>query len=32
MELLFDEVDVLQGEPLISFLRQLRGGFAGGPD
>ncbi|MDR3296850.1 MAG: PD-(D/E)XK nuclease domain-containing protein [Prevotellaceae bacterium] len=25
---LFDEVDVLQGEPLISFLRQLRGGFA----
>jgi hypothetical protein len=26
---LFDEVDVLQGEPLISFLRQLRGGFAG---
>ncbi|MDR3249036.1 MAG: PD-(D/E)XK nuclease domain-containing protein, partial [Treponema sp.] len=23
-----DEVDVLQGEPLISFLRQLRGGFA----
>jgi hypothetical protein len=26
---LFDEVDVLQGEVLISFLRQLRGGFAG---
>ena len=26
---LFDEVDVLEGEPLISFLRQLRGGFAG---
>jgi hypothetical protein len=26
---LFDEVDVLQGEPLISFLRQLRDGFAG---
>ncbi|MDR3247873.1 MAG: PD-(D/E)XK nuclease domain-containing protein [Treponema sp.] len=26
---LFDEVDVLQGEPLVSFLRQLRGGFAG---
>jgi hypothetical protein len=26
---LFDEVDVLQGEPLISFLRQLRGGFSG---
>jgi hypothetical protein len=25
---LFDEVDVLQGDPLISFLRQLRGGFA----
>ncbi len=25
---LFDEVDVLQGAPLISFLRQLRGGFA----
>ena len=25
---LFDEVDVLEGEPLISFLRQLRGGFA----
>ncbi|GHT36832.1 hypothetical protein FACS189435_0600 [Bacteroidia bacterium] len=25
---LFDEVDVVQGEPLISFLRQLRGGFA----
>jgi hypothetical protein len=25
---LFDEVDVLQGEPMISFLRQLRGGFA----
>jgi hypothetical protein len=26
---LFDEVDVLQGDPLISFLRQLRGGFVG---
>jgi hypothetical protein len=26
---LFDEVDVLQGEALISFLRQLRDGFAG---
>ncbi len=26
---LFDEVDVLEGEALISFLRQLRGGFAG---
>jgi hypothetical protein len=26
---LFDEVDVLQGESMISFLRQLRGGFAG---
>jgi hypothetical protein len=25
---LFDEADVLEGEPLISFLRQLRGGFA----
>jgi hypothetical protein len=25
---LFDEVDVLQGEAMISFLRQLRGGFA----
>ena len=25
---LFDEADVLTGEPLISFLRQLRGGFA----
>ncbi|MDR0506429.1 MAG: hypothetical protein LBH32_06395, partial [Dysgonamonadaceae bacterium] len=25
---LFDEVDVLEGEPMISFLRQLRGGFA----
>jgi hypothetical protein len=25
---LFDEVDVLEGEALISFLRQLRGGFA----
>ncbi|MDR1315477.1 MAG: PD-(D/E)XK nuclease domain-containing protein [Spirochaetales bacterium] len=25
---LFDEVDVLQGQSLISFLRQLRGGFA----
>ena len=26
---LFDEVDVLEGETMISFLRQLRGGFAG---
>jgi hypothetical protein len=26
---LFDEVDTLMGETLISFLRQLRGGFAG---
>ena len=26
---LFDEVDVLEGEALIGFLRQLRGGFAG---
>ncbi|GHT74229.1 hypothetical protein FACS1894124_3820 [Spirochaetia bacterium] len=26
--LLFDEVDALQGDALISFLRQLRGGFA----
>jgi len=26
---LFDEVDVLQDESLISFLRQIRGGFAG---
>jgi hypothetical protein len=26
---LFDEVDVLEGETLISFLRQLRDGFAG---
>ena len=25
---LFDEVDVLEGETLISFLRQMRGGFA----
>jgi hypothetical protein len=25
---LFDEVDVLEGDSLISFLRQLRGGFA----
>ena len=25
---LFDETDVLEGEPLISFLRQLRTGFA----
>jgi hypothetical protein len=25
---LFDEVDVMEGEALISFLRQLRGGFA----
>ena len=25
---LFDEVDVLVGETMISFLRQLRGGFA----
>jgi len=27
--ILFDEVDVLEGNSLISFLRQLRGGFAG---
>jgi hypothetical protein len=26
--ILFDEVDVLEGEPLIMFLRLLRGGFA----
>ncbi|MDR0688181.1 MAG: PD-(D/E)XK nuclease domain-containing protein [Prevotellaceae bacterium] len=26
--ILFDEVDVLEGEAMISFLRQLRGGFA----
>jgi hypothetical protein len=26
---LFDEVDVLQGETMVSFLRQLRDGFAG---
>ena len=26
---LFDEVDVLEGQAMISFLRQLRGGFAG---
>jgi ASC-1-like (ASCH) protein len=26
--ILFDEVDVLEGETMISFLRQLRGGFA----
>ncbi|GHV08376.1 hypothetical protein FACS189485_19800 [Spirochaetia bacterium] len=26
---LFDEVDVLTGDALVSFLRQLRGGFAG---
>jgi hypothetical protein len=26
--LLFDETDVLEGETLVSFLRQLRGGFA----
>jgi hypothetical protein len=26
---LFDEVDVVQEETMISFLRQLRGGFAG---
>ncbi len=26
---LFDEVDVLQGDTLVSFLRQLRDGFAG---
>jgi hypothetical protein len=26
---LFDEVDVLEGTAMISFLRQLRGGFAG---
>jgi hypothetical protein len=25
---LFDEVDVLQGETMVNFLRQLRGGFA----
>ena len=25
---LFDEVDVMEGEAMISFLRQLRGGFA----
>jgi hypothetical protein len=25
---LFDEVDVLVDEPMVSFLRQLRGGFA----
>jgi hypothetical protein len=25
--ILFDEVDILEGESLISFLRQLRGGF-----
>jgi hypothetical protein len=25
---LFDEVDVLEGETMVSFLRQLRGGFA----
>jgi hypothetical protein len=25
---LFDEVDVLEGEAMVSFLRQLRGGFA----
>jgi len=25
---LFDETDILEGDPLISFLRQLRGGFA----
>jgi hypothetical protein len=25
---LFDEVDVLEGEPLISFLRQMRKGFS----
>jgi len=25
---LFDETDVLEGDPLIGFLRQLRGGFA----
>ena len=28
MIVLFDEVDILQDQPLISFLRQLRGGFA----
>ena len=26
---LFDEVDVIEGETMIGFLRQLRGGFAG---
>ena len=26
---LFDEVDVIEGEAMISFLRQLRDGFAG---
>ena len=26
---LFDEVDVIEGKTMISFLRQLRGGFAG---
>jgi hypothetical protein len=29
LTILFDEVDVLEGETLISFLRQLRDGFAG---
>ena len=28
LNILFDEVDVLQGEAMISFLRQLRNGFA----
>jgi len=28
LTVLFDETDVLEGEPLISFLRQLRNGFA----
>jgi hypothetical protein len=27
--ILFDEVDVLEGPAMVSFLRQLRGGFAG---
>lgn len=29
MVVLFDEVDVLEGPAMVSFLRQLRGGFAG---
>ncbi|MFZ4618345.1 MAG: hypothetical protein ACOYM2_19445 [Rectinemataceae bacterium] len=28
LEVLFDEVDVLQDQAMVSFLRQLRGGFA----